>query len=229
MDTLMVADDHPLFREAIGAAIRTGLPDCRLLETDSLAGALARADEADLDLVLLDLGLPDAEGLAGLERLREARPELPVVVISAEQQRATILDAIALGAVGYIPKSTPRRALIAALTQVLEGHVYLPPDIMRSPGPAGPRSAGPRSAPAAAETGSPLEALTDKQLQVLAHMVRGDANKVIARDLDIAETTVKTHVSAILRKLGVASRVQAILMADQADLAAQLSRRRLRA
>ncbi|MDR5865481.1 response regulator transcription factor [Halomonas koreensis] len=226
MHTLMVADDHPLFREAIAAAIRAGLPGCRLLEAASLGDALARADDEEaLDLVLLDLGLPDAEGLAGLSRLREACPTLPVVVVSAEQERTTILDAIALGAVGYIPKSTPRPDLIAALDQVLGGQVYLPPSIMRRA--PGPHAAEPPNGRASVD--SRLETLTDKQLQVLARMVRGDANKVIARELDIAETTVKTHVSAILRKLEVSSRVQAILAADQADLAAQLSRRQLRA
>ncbi|MCK2184558.1 response regulator [Halomonas getboli] len=226
MNTLMVADDHPLFREAIGAAIRAGLPGCRLLEADSLDDALKgiAEEEEDIDLLLLDLGLPDAAGLAGLERLREACPALPVVVISAERERNLILESIALGAVGYIPKSTPRRAMLEALRQVLGGQIYLPPDIMRRP-PATPAADHDSFlAPAAPDAPSPLDALTDKQLQVLARLARGEANKVIARELDIAETTVKTHVSAILRKLNVGSRVQAILAADQADLAARLAR-----
>lgn len=226
MNTLMVADDHPLFREAIGAAIRAGLPNCRLLEAGSLEDALKGiAEESEeIDLLLLDLGLPDAAGLAGLERLREACPALPVVVVSAERERNLILESIALGAVGYIPKSTPRRALLEALRQVLTGQIYLPPDIMRRP-PTPPADAHASfAAPLAPDAPSPLDALTDKQLEVLARLVRGDANKVIARDLDIAETTVKTHVSAILRKLNVGSRVQAILAADQGELAARLAR-----
>ncbi|PRY72549.1 response regulator [Halomonas ventosae] len=222
MHTLMVADDHPLFREAIAAVIEVGLPDSRLLEAESLDQALRHAAAcAELDLVLLDLGLPDASGLEGLRSLRAAHPWLPVAILSADQERRTILDALDLGAVGYIPKSTPRRDLLAALAQLLEGQVYLPPEIMRRPTV---------TRPSPATTGMPSPAphfaeLTDKQLEVLLRLSRGASNKVIARELDIAETTVKTHVSAILRKLGVPGRVQAILATNDADLEALLAER----
>ncbi|WP_372610610.1 response regulator [Halomonas sp.] len=222
MHTLLIADDHPLFRDAIAAVIEAGLPGSRLLQAGSLAGALRQAEACEaLDLLLLDLGLPDAEGLSGLQALREALPWLPVIIVSAEQERHTILEAIDLGAVGYIPKSTPREALLAALTRILDGQVYLPPDIMRRP-PARP---APEAAPDDA-LAARLGKLTDKQLEVLACLARGASNKIIARELEIAETTVKTHVSAILRKLGVASRMQAIVLAGQADLATLLARRR---
>lgn len=223
MFTLMVADDHPLFREAIAAVIEAGLPDSLLLEAESLDEALRLAEaSAELDLLLLDLGLPDASGLEGLRALRKAHPWLPVAILSADEERRTILDALDLGAVGYIPKSTPRQDLLAALTQLLAGQVYLPPDIMRRPGVAHSTLAGrasPSPAPRFAE-------LTDKQLEVLLRLSHGASNKVIARELDIAETTVKTHVSAILRKLGVPGRVQAILAAGEADLEALLAERR---
>jgi DNA-binding NarL/FixJ family response regulator len=224
MTTLMVADDHPLFREAIAAVIAAGLPESRLLEADSLAQAMQQAErlEADLDLLLLDLNLPDAEGLDGLCRLREVLPGLPVAILSAEQDRRTVLEAIELGAVGYIPKSTPREDLLAALERILEGDLYLPPQVMRRP-PATPPPAD-RSLPATLETR--LARLTDKQLEVLERLHRGASNKGIARELDIAETTVKTHVSAILRRLGVKSRVQAVLLAGQLDLAAYRAERR---
>ncbi|GAA0566254.1 response regulator [Halomonas salifodinae] len=206
MHRLLVADDHPLFREAIVGVIAAGLEASEVLEAASLAEALRLAETNEaLDLVLLDLGLPDADGLSGLARLREAVPELAVVIVSAEQHRATVLEALELGAVGYIPKSTPREALIDALRQVLDGQVYLPPAIMRRPAPS-------RPAPVTEE--DPLTGLTDKQREVLTHMVRGESNKMIAFRLNIAETTVKTHVSAILRKLKVSSRVQAILLAS---------------
>lgn len=225
MHTLMVADDHPLFREAIGAVITAGLPDSRLLEAESLAHALQWAEQhADVDLVLLDLGLPDASGLEGLRTLREAYPALPVAILSADQERRTILEAIDLGAVGYIPKSTPRRELQAALTRLLEGQLYLPADIMRCPpavAPSPPAEAGQQDAQR-----QRLAELTDKQLEVLIRLSRGASNKVIARELAIAETTVKTHVSAILRKLGVSGRVQAILAAGSLDLEALLAERR---
>jgi DNA-binding NarL/FixJ family response regulator len=206
---LMVADDHPLFREAIGAVIEAGLPGCRLFEAESLACALKLAQRyPDLDLLLLDLDLPDAEGLSGLMQLREAVPQLPVAIVSAEQDRRIVLDAIGQGAVGYIPKSTPRATLLDALNHMLAGQVYLPPDIMRRPPASASRSQS--LTPLSAHVGS----LTDKQREVLALMVRGHSNKQIARELNIAETTVKTHVSAILRKLGVASRVQAVVAAS---------------
>ncbi|APE30228.1 DNA-binding response regulator [Halomonas aestuarii] len=221
MHTLMVADDHPLFREAIATVIEAGLPDSRLLEAESLAEALGHAADCEaLDLVLLDLGLPDASGLEGLRALREAHPALPVAILSADQERRTILEAIDLGAVGYIPKSTPRRDLLTALARLLEGQLYLPPDIMRRP-PA-PAHRPPSADEADRER---LSELTDKQLEVLIRLTRGASNKVIARELGIAETTVKTHVSAILHKLGVPGRVQAILAAGAVDLDALLADR----
>ncbi|MCC5884502.1 MAG: response regulator transcription factor [Halomonas sp.] len=207
--TLMVADDHPLFREAIGAVIREGLPGCHLLEAESLSRALYQARRhPDIDLLLLDLDLPDAEGLSGLAQLRESFPQLPVAIISAEQDRRIVLDAIGQGAVGYIPKSTPRAALLDALTHILAGQVYLPPDIMRRP----PTTSARRQQDTA--IADHISSLTEKQREVLALMVRGHSNKRIARELNIAETTVKTHVSAILRKLSVTSRVQAIVAAS---------------
>lgn len=208
MHRLLVADDHPLFREAIVEVLATGFPGSEVLEAASLAEALALARRHDdLDLALLDLDLPDAEGLEGLARLRDEAPWLPVAIVSAEQHKAIILEALARGAVGYVPKSTPREAMLAALGQVLGGQVYLPPEIMRM------RDAPSARAPAPAATA--LESLTDKQREVLAHMVQGESNKMIAYRLSIAETTVKTHVSAILHKLGVSSRVQAILRASE--------------
>lgn len=225
MTTLLVADDHPLFRDAIGAVIAAGLPGSRLLEADSLARALAEAERhaAALDLLLLDLGLPDAAGLDGLARLRAAHPMLPVAILSADQDRRTVLEAIEMGAVGYIPKSTPRDDLLAALERILEGQLYLPPEIMRRP----PRPVT-RKPPHETLLASRLTRLTDKQLEVLEGLSRGVSNKAIARDLDIAETTVKTHVSAILHRLGVQSRVQAVLLAGELDLPAYLAERRSR-
>ncbi len=212
MYTLMVADDHPLFRDALCAVIDAGLPGCQLLQAGSVAVALQLAEgHDDLDLLLLDLGLPDAEGLSGLLRLRKAYPQLPVAIISAEQDRRIVLDAIDMGAVGYIPKSTPRDALLAALGRILEGQLYLPPDIMRRPSAP---NASPAPPPGSAAR---LALLTGKQLEVLERMTQGESNKQIARELGIAETTVKTHVSAILRKLDVSSRVHAILAAGELE------------
>lgn len=224
MYTLMVADDHPLFRDAISAVITTGLPGSTLLEAASLSQTLVLAEEnQELDLLLLDLGLPDAEGLSGLETLRQRFPGLAVAIVSAQQERRLVLDAITLGAVGYIPKSTPRQELLAAIDQILAGQVYLPPDIMRQPPetPSEPAVTSPDT-----QLRQRLTYLTAKQLDVLSCMTTGISNKLIARELNIAETTVKTHVSAILRKLNAASRVQAIVMAAEADLNGYIRQRR---
>ena len=216
MYSLLVADDHPLFRDALQTVISGGLAGSQLLEAESLADAIALIEaNTELDLLLLDLSLPDAEGLEGLTRLREAFPSLPVAIVSAHQERQLVLDAITLGAVGYIPKSTPREALLAALTQILAGQLYLPPDVMRRPAP---RTASPQPPPSSSSTSGRLACLTDKQLEVLACMTTGMSNKHIARELLIAETTVKTHVSAILRKLNATSRVHAIVIAGEEDL-----------
>ncbi|MAY70118.1 MAG: DNA-binding response regulator [Halomonas sp.] len=228
MYSLMVADDHPLFRDAIAAVIQSGLPGTELREADCFA-ALASALDADddVDLVLLDLNLPDASALDGLRELRRAFPAVPVAVLSAESERATVLGALDLGAIGYLPKSTPRPDLLAAIKQILDGQIYLPAEIMRRPAEASSAPSATSGATSSADAGA-LEQLTVKQLEVLTLLIRGASNKVIARELDIAETTVKTHVSAILKKLGVGSRVQAILAADEPTLLACLARRRVR-
>lgn len=223
MYSLLVADDHPLFRDALQTVISGGLAGSLLLEAESLADALALIEaNTELDLLLLDLSLPDAEGLEGLTRLREEFPWLPVAIVSAHQERQLVLDAITLGAVGYIPKSTPREAMLAALTQILQGQLYLPPDVMRRPAP---RVASPLSTANPATTSERLARLTEKQLAVLGCMAKGMSNKHIARELLIAETTVKTHVSAILRKLNASSRVHAIVIAGEEDLSFYRSNR----
>lgn len=223
MYSLLVADDHPLFRDALQAVIVSGFTDTQLFEADSLAAAMTRIDKQEgLDLLLLDLSLPDADGLEGLKTLRETFPWLPVAIVSAHQERQLVLDAITLGAVGYIPKSTPRAQLLAALQQILQGQLYLPADIMRRPPP--PSRAASVASPSTTPT-SRLTRLTEKQLDVLSCMSQGMSNKQIARELNIAETTVKTHVSAILRKLGASSRVHAIVMAGEEDLSGYLAKR----
>lgn len=215
MYSLLVADDHPLFRDALQTVISGGLAGSQLLEAESLSDAITLIEaHTELDLLLLDLSLPDAEGLEGLTKLREAFPWLPVAIVSAHQERQLVLDAITLGAVGYIPKSTPRETLLAALMQILEGQLYLPPDVMRRPAPR----ASSQPTLSTSSTSERLARLTDKQLEVLACMTTGMSNKHIARELLIAETTVKTHVSAILRKLNATSRVHAIVIAGEEDL-----------
>lgn len=223
MYQVLIADDHPLFREAIARVIDDGFPGSTLLEASDLDAALAMAGRHDdLDLVLLDLNMPGMQGLGGLVRLRNLFPTLPAVIVSAEEEKRVILQTITYGAVGFITKSTPRKQMIQALEQVLAGSIYLPADIIRagSGSGAGDETVAARREPE--DLSDVLATLTRKQLQVFERMSRGDSNKVIAYRLNIAESTVKAHVSAILRKLGATNRVQAILSAGDIDFGAYL-------
>lgn len=220
MYKILIADDHPLFREAIHNVIRDGFPDSEILETADLDSALALTEEHDdLDLVLLDLNMPGMHGLNGLINLRNEAPTIPVVIVSAEQDKQIVLQAITYGAVGFITKSSPRAQMTEAIEQILNGNVYLPSDIIRSQKPTTRHHHSEPSIPPEL-----LQALTRKQLLVLERMTKGESNKQIAYNLDIAETTVKAHVSAILRKLNVHNRVQAILSASDIDFSSYLRR-----
>jgi DNA-binding NarL/FixJ family response regulator len=221
MYKILIADDHPLFREAIHDVISDGFPGSEVMQTEDLDGALALTREHDdLDLILLDLNMPGMHGLNGLINLRNEAPTIPVVIVSAEQDKQVVLQAITYGAVGFITKSSPRKQMTDAIEQILNGNVYLPSDIIRSQKSATRRNTNdaPHFPPEL------LQALTRKQLLVLERMTKGDSNKQIAYSLTIAETTVKAHVSAILRKLNVHNRVQAILSAGDIDFAAYLRR-----
>ncbi|WP_447809085.1 response regulator [Pseudomonas putida] len=221
MYKILIADDHPLFREAIHNVISDGFQGSEVMETADLESALALTQaHDDLDLILLDLNMPGMHGLNGLITLRNEAPTTPVVIVSAEQEKQIVLQAITYGAVGFITKSSPRSQMIEAIEQILNGNVYLPPDIIR----AQKSSTSRRHNDAPSVPPEMLQALTRKQLLVLERMTKGESNKQIAYTLDIAETTVKAHVSAILRKLNVHNRVQAILSAGDIDFADYLRR-----
>ncbi|MCG6658193.1 response regulator transcription factor [Halomonas campisalis] len=214
MYKLLIADDHPLFREAIVRVIRDAFQEAEIFETEDLDATLTLAQQhEDIDLILLDLNMPGVHGLSGLIQLRTEAPTIPVVIISAEEEKQVILQAVTYGAVGFITKSSPREQMTKAIAQILDGNIYLPSDIIRASDTT--KRSGSRNEHAI--TSQQLETLTRKQLQVLEHMTRGESNKMIAYNLNIAETTVKAHVSAILRKLGVHSRVQAILSTSDID------------
>lgn len=202
MPRVLIADDHPLFRDAIKDVIgRLFLShgwDFTCLEaTQSSEVTEAAEQDEDLDLILLDLSMPGACGLSTLVTLRSRAPSIPVVIISSVDDPATMRQAIACGAAGFIPKSSSKDQIATALQVVFAGGVYLPQDIRIEPPRAGAEPRGPN-------------ALTARQLAVLDLLARGLSNKHIARDLDISDMTVKAHVTAILRKLGVSSRSQAI-------------------
>lgn len=220
---ILIADDHPLFREAISNVIASGFKGSEIIETDDLDSALdiTRANE-DLDLILLDLNMPGMHGLTGLITLRNEAPAIPVVIVSAEEDKQVVLQAITYGACGFITKSSPRAKMTEAIQQTLNGNVYLPSDIIRTgKEPSSHRRSCHQDNPISPEL---LNSLTRRQLLVLERMSKGESNKQVAYNLNIAETTVKAHVSAILRKLGVHNRVQAILSASDVDFSQYLKR-----
>nr|WP_242521501.1 response regulator transcription factor [Motiliproteus sp. SC1-56] len=218
---LLIADDHPLFREAIADVIRARYADADILQAEDLESAAEQAEaHDDLDLILLDLNMPGMHGLNGLMQLRNEAPTIPVVIISAEEDKNTVLQAMTYGAVGFIIKSLPRDKMTQALEQVLAGQVYLPSDVIRSSGSSSSR----RRQDENQIPPEMLNSLTRRQLLVLERMASGESNKQIAYNLCIAETTVKAHVSAILRKLNVHNRIQAVLSAGNIDFNQYLKR-----
>ncbi len=222
MYKILIADDHPLFREAITNVIEKSFPGCETIETEDLDSALNITQECDeLDLILLDLNMPGMNGLNGLITLRNEAPTIPVVIVSAEEDKQIVLQAITYGAVGFITKSSPREQMTEALTQILAGNVYLPSDIIRSSQPENRRTSRKDENQIPPEL---LSSLTRRQLLVLERMSKGESNKQIAYNLNIAETTVKAHVSAILRKLNVHNRIQAVLSAGNIDFSEYLKR-----
>lgn len=214
MNKILVADDHPLFRDAIKSIITEKFPGYELLETASLNEAILLVDDnPDIDLILLDLNMPGMDGLTGIVKMRNHAPEIPLGIISAEEDKSVVLQTVGYGAVGFIPKSSARDTIEQAIGQILDGQVYMPADIIRG-------STTQTSTRAGQQTDIDLKNmsyLTRKQLQVFEQMAKGKSNKQIAYEMNIAETTVKAHVSAILHKMNVKNRIQAVLCASNID------------
>jgi DNA-binding NarL/FixJ family response regulator len=164
---------------------------------------------ADLALILLDLQLPDRDGFAALAELRERHPAIPVVMLSAFNNRDNVVKALDGGALGFIPKTGSRELLLSALRLILAGGIYIPPDIL-SRAPAAITAAD-QPAPVERRPSPEELGLTKRQVDVLALMMQGKSNKLICRALDLAEPTVKNHVSAIIKALGVSNRTEAVL------------------
>lgn len=218
---ILIVDDHPLIREALHHVL-TALDDkIDLLEAENFTEAVAVADgNPDLKLILLDLGLPDIDGFDALSQLRERYPEAPVVVLSASEQPETVTRAIDAGAMGFIPKTSSNQLLLNALRLVLMGGVFLPLEVLRQhQGTPGPALRGAAEAASNGKTLSPQDCgLTARQASVLALLVQGKPNKLICRDLNLAEGTVKIHVTAILKALNVSNRTQAVIAVGKLGL-----------
>jgi DNA-binding NarL/FixJ family response regulator len=194
---VLLADDHPLFREALCAAVGRIRPNFEIEQAESLEGARRALLSGPLELVLLDLKLQDCEGLVGLLTLRAEFPQAPIVVVSATEDPTTVSNALATGALGFIPKSASMATMSEALESILKGDVWTPGNLDLAP---------PSKAVVA------LASLSPAQARIMAFLGRGLSNKLIAHELGITEATVKAHMTAAFRKLGVVSRTQALLL-----------------
>lgn len=227
---VLLVDDHPLILSALRTVIEGMGPSYRVEGAESAAAARALlAQQHDFNLVLLDLQLGDASGFDVLSEFRAAYPALPVVVISASDRTSDVIRAIDQGAMGFVPKRSGTELLAQALKLVMAGGIYVPP--MTLGGEAAPRAPAAAALPEAArlqqvqeqsragafQTTPGLEglALTPRQTDVLALLLQGKPNKLIARELGVSVDTVKDHVAAVLKALGVSSRTQAVLAVSQ--------------
>ncbi len=232
---VLLVDDHPLILAALQAVMQGLGDDISVVGVDSAAAARTTlARDADFDLVLLDLALGDADGFDVLAEFRAAYPALPVVVVSASDRASDVIQAIDLGAMGFVPKRSSNAELFEALRMVMSGSLYVPPNMLglafrgaaaAAEGDTVPGVMRPLPDPALGERVRPEPhqevatlakvGLTPRQGEVLALLLQGLPNKLIARELNLSVETVKDHVAAVLRALGVSSRTQAVLAVSQ--------------
>ena len=198
---LLIIDDHPVVREGLAALLRPAEPGMEILQASGAVEGLELAVSApDLDLVFMDLKMPGETGVSAIAEFGRRCPQLPLIVISSSEAPADVREALAAGALGYVPKSAAPHTVLGAMRLVLAGEIYVPP-LMLEPAPE--RSSA---------------RLTGRQLGVLRLLCDGASNKEIARRLELSEKTVKAHVTAILRELGVGNRTQAARAANATGL-----------
>jgi DNA-binding NarL/FixJ family response regulator len=213
---ILVVDDHTLIREALRGVFAELKGDATLFEAADSGQAMQLVEaHPDLALVLLDLNLPDRDGFSVLAELREQHPGIAVVVLSGVQDRNSVTKALDLGAVGFIPKTGQREVMMSALQLVFAGGIYIPPEILAradEPLPVSPTATrlGVQSKAKPADLG-----LTERQVDVLSLMMQGKSNKAICRVLDLAEPTVKNHITAIFKALKVTNRTEAVIAARE--------------
>jgi len=205
---ILIADDHALFREGMRHVLDDLAQPLTVLEAADCQHTLQHAmQHPDLDLVLLDLCMPGEDGFTALEFFASRFPATPVVILSASDQRSDMQRALDLGAMGFIPKATSGPVMLSALNLVLSGGVYIPPSMIKN-----------EHSPIPGNGHKNESGLTPRQLEVLSLLVEGGANKEIAQRLNLAEATVKMHVTAILKNLGVNNRTRAARAAEQAGI-----------
>ncbi|WP_373503061.1 response regulator [Aestuariivirga sp.] len=205
---ILIVDDHPLFREALKQAISGGVAQATVALAGSLDAATALLDKDDnFDLILLDLRMPGVQGLSGLIYLRAQYPNIPVVIVTASDDQGLVQKALNLNASGFIPKTSGIETIIAAVNAVLKGDIWVPEGLAEA-------TAADKEAD---EIARRIATLTAQQIRVLMMLREGLLNKQIAYELNVSEATIKAHVSAILQKLNVSSRTQAVIAASRID------------
>ena len=210
----LVVDDHAVVREGLRSVLESLDDRVTVLEARSATEAYALVEQhADLDLVLLDLNLPGVEGYAAMQELHRRHHTLPVVILSGSEDTPSVVAALKMHALGFIPKSSPREVMLQALRLVLSGGVYIPPQALGLAGLDGP---GESSNPDTKSIDKP--ALTDRQAEILGLIAQGKPNKLIARALNVTEGTVKIHLAAVFRALKVSNRTEAVIEARKFGL-----------
>ncbi|WP_121023255.1 response regulator [Litoreibacter meonggei] len=205
----LIIDDHPLFCDALELTLKSVADFSEVVTADCLEAALQRLDgQTPPTLILLDLNLPDVSGLDGLMRLKRSAEKSPIVIVSSMTDNSIINGAIVAGASGFVPKHSRRSVFKEAIEHIAHGGIYKPSGFVEG-----------NASEEIGETVSRMSSLTNQQARILELICEGKLNKQIAYDLSIAETTVKAHVTAIMRKLGVQSRTQAVLVAQDAKFA----------
>ncbi len=207
MTDILLADDHPLFRDALQRAVLTAVPGARVHAADSVHELLGLIEHfPDAELLLLDLHMPGARGYSALAHIRGQYPGLPTIVVSGHEEAQVARRALAHGASAYIAKSAPVEEIVRAIGAVLDGDVWSSPALLE-----GPSQLHGGEAAVAAQ----IATLTPQQFRVMTMLAEGLLNKQIAWELGVSEATIKAHMTAIMRKLGVNNRTQVALAANQ--------------
>ncbi|MGR3375902.1 LuxR C-terminal-related transcriptional regulator [Salipiger abyssi] len=218
IQSVAIVDDHPLYSDALAAALQLVFPDCQVEKAQTLGGALALVESGFApDLVMFDLKLPDVSGISGFQRLREALPDAPILVISSLTSAQVVQALMAEGAAGFLPKDAPAPLLRQALHEIAAGRKYVHSGYQTGQGTA-PDAAFENLHPKLAE-------LTPQQQRIMKLICAGKPNKQIAYELSLAEATVKAHITALLRRLGVQNRTQAAVLVEGSQPATAIGTR----
>lgn len=209
MMTLLIADDHPLYRDALKGALSSSMAELTLLEASDLAETVDVLENEDVDLLLLDLHMPGSQDLFGLLHVRKLFPDVPVAVVSGTEDPQIISKIVGVGALGFIPKTASKQDIANAVSAILDGDVWVPDSVTDKIEEVDE---------AFSQLADQVSSLTPSQYKVLCYMRDGLLNKQIGYNLDIAEATVKAHVTAIFKKLNINNRTQAVLIASQLEL-----------